>query len=751
MLEQEILKYGYALLFVGGLFEADAFLITAAFLAHRHYLDIRVVIPVSMISSFIANQFWFRLGRSRGRAFFERRAATDPRFARIQGWLARQGSVLLLSSRFLWGLRSAIPAAYGAVGSDPWLFTRLDGLGVVVWGIVVGLAAYVFGGALGIIVHDIQRYEVAIAVVLVIGLAAIITWRSQDRSVVFRLVRRQVEIGGDTISALLNLAQSAGRLAVVHPHGRLALLAVLLGAINIVTAVAGPRFVHMQGLTAALPFEVRRGSRVLMLLAGLALVYIGRGLSRRKRIAWSISVGLAAASVFLNLGHNGAIVRAAFSAVIAFELWRQRSRFHARSDPFRLRFALYSVPVLAVALTAYGVVGLREFGHVTVGLLDAVRTTWQIAWFQDVPFLPVTARTMRFEWSLHLLYLLSAAFVLVAALAPVAWRRESVEVDQRVHDLAWSHGIDSMSFFAKQPDKRHFLIDDRAFLGYRVKGRVAIVAGDPIGHEEAIGPLVGRFVDLCRRNDWVPVFYEASHRFLETYRRAGLRWFKVGEEAVLPLASWSLEGGKVAKVRQFINKVKREAPDLQVREYRRIEPDPEIDDQLEEISAAWLAGKKGREMGFNLGIFSVEELADKRTMIAQHESGVVEAFVTWLPYRAGRAVVLDAMRRRDSSQAGVMDMLIAHSAMIFKRDGLESLSLAVAPLANADEEASLSPYDRGVRLLFDHFSTIYGYQSLFQYKKKFNPTWEARYLVFPRPDLLARIAYALVAIHYSGE
>ena len=198
MLEQEILKYGYALLFVGGLFEADAFLITAAFLAHRHYLDIRVVIPVSMISSFIANQFWFRLGRSRGRAFFERRAATDPRFARIQGWLARQGSVLLLSSRFLWGLRSAIPAAYGAVGSDPWLFTRLDGLGVVVWGIVVGLAAYVFGGALGIIVHDIQRYEVAIAVVLVIGLAAIITWRSQDRSVVFRLVRRQVEIGGDT-------------------------------------------------------------------------------------------------------------------------------------------------------------------------------------------------------------------------------------------------------------------------------------------------------------------------------------------------------------------------------------------------------------------------------------------------------------------------------------------------------------------------------------------------------------------------
>ena len=70
------------------------------------------------------------------------------------------------------------------------------------------------------------------------------------------------------------------------------------------------------------------------------------------------------------------------------------------------------------------------------------------------------------------------------------------------------------------------------------------------------------------------------------------------------LPTWSLSGGAVAKVRQFINKVKREAPDLVVREYagRRV-PDPEIDDQLEDISSEWLATKKGGEMGFNLGVF----------------------------------------------------------------------------------------------------------------------------------------------------
>jgi phosphatidylglycerol lysyltransferase len=334
----------------------------------------------------------------------------------------------------------------------------------------------------------------------------------------------------------------------------------------------------------------------------------------------------------------------------------------------------------------------------------------------------------------------------------VAWREYRTRLEGvRVAGLAWQHGHDSMSYFAKQDDKRHFTVDGRAFVGFRVKKRVAIVAGDPIGETDAIPPLIERFVALCASNDWVPVFYETSDRYLAAYRKQGMRWFKVGEEAVLPLPTWSLGGGAVAKVRQFVNKVHREAPDLVVVEYRRHPPEPEIDDQLEEISSEWLAGKHGGEMGFNLGVFSVEDLDDKRTFLAQRASGAVEAFVTWLPYRAGSAVVLDVMRHRRDAQAGVMDLLIAESALQFKKEGLQALSLAIAPLANVDVASALSPYDRGVRLLFEHFSAVYGYRTLFQYKKKFAPEWHPRYLVFPRPDQLVRIAYALVSVHYSSR
>jgi membrane protein DedA with SNARE-associated domain len=525
MLGPEFITHGYAWLFLGVFVEADAALVGGAFLAHRGYFDLRAVIVLSILATALANQGWFWLGRHRGRAYLERTAASNPGFSRLNGWIQRRGTLLIPLSRFVFGLRATIPAAYGAAGTAPAVFTRLDVPSAAAWGLLVGTLGYLGGGA-------IERVQ--------------------------------------------------GRLE----HA---------GA----------------------------------LLAGMALT---------------------AAVVYL---------------------------------PRRVLTARPHGPAAALA----------------------------IAGERSPDGLPQTAFS-------------SAA-------------------------LAWRYGHDSMSYFAKQDDKRHFSVDGRAFLAFRLKHRVAVVAGDPIGEEDAVGPLIGQFIDYCAANGWVPTFYEVSPRYLEAYHRNGLRSFKIGEEALLNLPTWSLSGGAVAKVRQFVNKVHREAPDLRVAEYRRLPAEPGVDEQLEDISRVWLSTKKGGEMGFNLGQFSLATLSDKRTLIARRDDGTVEAFVTWLPYREGRALVLDAMRYRPTAPAGVMDLLIAESALHFKREGAEAVSLAMAPLANADPRGPLTRYDRVVRTLFEHFSQVYGYRTLFQYKKKFAPSWEPRYLVFTRPDHLWRVVWALVSVHYG--
>ncbi|RPJ69008.1 MAG: DUF2156 domain-containing protein, partial [Acidobacteria bacterium] len=449
----------------------------------------------------------------------------------------------------------------------------------------------------------------------------------------------------------------------------------------------------------------------------------------------------------LHLAHHASLLGAGLSACLLWDLATHAHRFTARSDPARLKTAVVSAPALTAAVFVYGVAGYHRL-KLAPGAAAAARMTWDAARLQP-DLAPGVHGAAVFGWSISALALAGAVFVLGALLAPVAYRERPGDRRQ-VAALARAHGSESLSWFAAQDDKSHFLLGQDAFVAYRVERRVAVTVGDPVGVPGRIPEAISRFAAMCERNDWIPVFYETSGRWLREYEAAGFRSMKVGEEAVLPLANFSLAGGRVANLRHGVSKAERESPGIVVQEYHAATRDPAIDEQLEDISAEWLRGKGIGELGFNLGVFSVGELDDKRTMIARAPDGTVWAFVTWLPYRGGRALLLDAMRRRANAPASVIDLLIARSALQFKDEGLEAVSLATAPLANVDEGGGFSAYDRGVKLVFEHFSTVYGYRGLFQFKKKFNPEWESRYLVFPRPDLLPRIAYALVAVHVEG-
>ncbi len=94
-----------------------------------------------------------------------------------------------------------------------------------------------------------------------------------------------------------------------------------------------------------------------------------------------------------------------------------------------------------------------------------------------------------------------------------------------------------------------------------------------------------------------------------------------------------------------------------------------------------------------------------------------------------------------------MDLLLARSLEHLRDLGLEEASLANAPLANVNAPSGL--LERVTALLFERMNGFYGYKSLFQFKKKFAPRWEGRYLVYPGRVDLPRVAYAMASVHGS--
>src|SRR5205823_13854757 len=119
--------------------------------------------------------------------------------------------------------------------------------------------------------------------------------------------------------------------------------------------------------------------------------------------------------------------------------------------------------------------------------------------------------------------------------------------------LLGSWGVDTLAPFVLRADKSFFFSpDERAFLAYRVVSGIAVVSGDPVGPPECFGELVDDFIAFAHARDWRIAILGAGERCLGLYRARGLHALYHGDEAVLDVAAFSLDGRPIRKVRQSV-------------------------------------------------------------------------------------------------------------------------------------------------------------------------------------------------------
>lgn len=497
-----------------------------------------------------------------------------------------------------------------------------------------------------------------------------------------------------------------------------------------------------------LPLEVHQGSRALLVLSGILLIALGRGLGRGKRRAWQLATMVVSASLVLHLVKNIHLLFVVPPLALLVYLILARRSFLTGSDPVATRQSLLLAPIFLLATLIYGTLGqyhLRFHMDPPFGLKHAVRATLLAAVLSDDP--GVKARSPHANEFLDSIAWLSVSSGLVLVwllLRPVILRRLDPSLPNAL-DIIHTHGNHLLATFAAELDNNHFLTADGAStVAYRVSTAVAITVGDPIGPHELLERAVDEFLTLCRKHDWLPCFYEVAASNRAVYRARGLRTLKIAEEAVIPLADFDLRTPKLKKVRNSITKIERENPGIQVDLLSSSIP-PEVEDQLQVISDQWLLRKGLPEMGFTMGRFDPVTLARQKLFVALVGSRVL-GFVTWRSF--GRdGLALDLMRYAADAPKGLMDFLIARSLVHFQKEGYEFASLSNAPLANVSPEDELTLLDRGVKLVFENVRGIYEYKSLFHFKKKFNPVWEGRYLAFPSLEALPRLAVAILRVH----
>lgn len=154
-----IAQYGYAMVFLGTLFEGESVLLLAGYAAHLGYLDFTVLTGVAGLGALTGDQFFFWLGRRHGTILLQRRPTLHGKVQRALDLIQKHPAGIILAMRFMWGLRIALPVAVGLSNVNRWHFFWLNLASATLWAPLVGGAGYLFGALLSRHLAVLHRVE----------------------------------------------------------------------------------------------------------------------------------------------------------------------------------------------------------------------------------------------------------------------------------------------------------------------------------------------------------------------------------------------------------------------------------------------------------------------------------------------------------------------------------------------------------------------------------------------------------------
>jgi len=479
-------------------------------------------------------------------------------------------------------------------------------------------------------------------------------------------------------------------------------------------------------------------------VTGALLLLIARALVRVKRQAWWLSLGLFISSflgVIISRSERNTILLALCLLILLLVM---APLFSTRSD-VRALVRGYITLILGVGIIA---------GHAALSHL----------WYTGGQGMLILHSIILF--TLHLSAFLVLGAGVIEVLRPVRSTRPLLRQERtRVYEVVRRNGKLGTVHFALSRDKSYFWSETgQTMIAYRVVNGVALALGDPIGLEEEHESLVQSFLAYCHRQDWPVAWYQTSERMRELCQAQGLHAFKIGEEAIVDTALFTLQGKRGAPVRHSVARAEREGLS---RQYWQGEAIPQaLFADMQRISAEWLATRNVKtQMGFSMGRFPADWSKELLTVVALGANGRVEAFLTWTPLYAGDGWALDIMRRGEKAPPGAMELLIASSIEWAKAHGSAKMSLGLAPLAGLGEEALAATHDatrceqsvksssrleRSAAFLHRRGIVLDTYRSLYAFKAKFQPAWEPRYLIVSEGQALPRILLALAWVHGTG-
>ncbi|HEY3810106.1 MAG TPA: phosphatidylglycerol lysyltransferase domain-containing protein, partial [Acidimicrobiales bacterium] len=574
------------------------------------------------------------------------------------------------------------------------------------------------------------------------------------------------------------------------------------GFVSLLSALAEPVRDRLNVLNELFPIAVPETAAALATLGGIGLMVLARGIRRGQRRAWFVCLAVLLAVAVLHLVKGVDVEEALVALAVAGYLWLHRASFEAKTDVARLGRGLAGVG-LAAALTVVAGTLAVELGSWINSAHHPVlrRLSWPRAVLASlermvgITHIALPKRLDEFFSPAMLTASAGLALALVAVLfrpvvrhrhhaaaagavlpagAPVAGSPAASGAGgggaggaggglARARAVLARHGAGTLDYFALRPDKQFYFWGDTV-VAHAVYGGVCLVSPDPIGpvaEREETWRAFRRYVD---EHGWALGGLGAAEEWLPIYRATGMHDLYVGDEGVVRVGRFTLEGGRFKGLRQAVNRVAKYGYRISFHDPSQL--DPALRAALEDVMTKSRRGDVERGFSMTLGrAFDPDDAGLLLTVVhgpADPDSpagalgavagvggvgplGTPVAFCQFVPAPGIGGYSLDLMRRDDGDHPnGLIDFAVVETIREVKARGGDGLGLNFATMrAVLAGEAGEGLTQRVQAWVLRRMADSMQIESLWKFNAKFDPDWQPRYAVYDAPENMLAVAIAV--------
>ena len=532
-----------------------------------------------------------------------------------------------------------------------------------------------------------------------------------------------------------------------------ALFLMVLGIINIVSVLTPAISERIIRLRDFVPVQVIHASNYLVMLAGLFLLVTAAFMLKGLRTAWWFALLL---SLISFVGHITKAIdyeEALVALFVIAVLIATRKEYYIKSNPKIRNVGLQTSLLLTAGTLVYGIVGFyyldKKHFDIDFNIFQSIRFTLQNYFLiGSTGLVPNDGFARDFLYSLNFSGSVSIAFLIYTFVRSQVPRKNVTNEELILaNELVKSYGNSSLDYFKTSADKMLFFSKSRkAFAAYRISGNFAVVLENPVAeNNEELKKCISDFDSYCYDNGLKSIYYRAPEETLGIYHELRKKELFLGQEGIVNISTFNLEGGSRKSLRNAVKKVSD-------RGYKATVHFPPVKDgilqKIKAVSDEWLNDTGRKEIIFSQGMFVWEELKQQTIITVENAEEKIVAFLNILPNYATDAATYDLIRKTKDAPNGVMDFILLELFTHLRSQHVTYVNLGFAPLSGLNDPHTFP--ERSMKFAYDKIKSFSHYKGLREYKEKFEPEWHNKYLIYQHDyDLLKVPAVLSNVIEYN--